>query len=79
MHYPRDLKWSYIPLMYGDSARVMNRQKRHIVELKEDVATGELVLEIPESIISEMGWYEGTELEWTLEGNEVFLRDANNA
>jgi len=65
--------------MYGDSARVMNRQKRHIVELKEDVATGELVLEIPESIISEMGWYEGSEVEWTLEGNEVFLRDANNA
>ena len=57
----------------------MNRQKRHIVELKEDVATGELVLDVPETILNEMGWYEGMELEWILEGNEVFLRDANNA
>ena len=57
----------------------MNRDKRHIVELKEDVASGELVLEVPHSIISEMGWYEGSELEWTLEGDEIILRDATDA
>ena len=57
----------------------MDRDKRHIVELTEDVATGELILIIPEMILNEMGWYEGSELEWTLEGNELFLRDANDA
>ena len=57
----------------------MNRDKRHIVELKEDVATGELVLEIPETILNEMEWYEGMELEWTLEGDELFLRETNHA
>ena len=61
------------------SARVMNRDKRHIVELKEDVASGELVLEVPEAILNEMGWYEGSELEWTMEGDELILRDATNA
>ena len=42
---------------------------------EEDVVTGELVL-CPRRIISEMGWYEGTELEWTIEGNEIILRDS---
>ena len=57
----------------------MNRDRRFIVELKEDVASGELVLEIPQSIVSELGLYEGSELEWTLEGDEMILRDATNA
>ena len=57
----------------------MNRDRRFIVELKEDVASGELVLEVPEAILNEMGWYEGSELEWTMEGDELILRDATNA
>ena len=57
----------------------MNKNRQFIVELKEDVASGELVLEVPQSIISEMDWYEGTELEWTMEGNEIILRDASDA
>ena len=56
----------------------MNRQKRLIVELKEDVATGEVVLDVPEVILNEMGWYEGSSVEWVLEGNELLLRDAND-
>ena len=57
----------------------MNRDRRFIVELKEDVASGELVLEVPEAILNEMGWYEGSELEWTLEGDEMILRDVTDA
>ena len=57
----------------------MNRDRRFIVELKEDVASGELVLEIPQSIVSELGLYEGSELEWTLEGDEMILRDVTDA
>lgn len=57
----------------------MNRDRRFIVELKEDVASGELVLEIPQSIVSELGLYEGSEIEWTLEGDEIILRDATDA
>ena len=43
------------------------------------LVSGELVLDVPESIVSEMGWYEGTELEWTMEGNEIILRETNDA
>ena len=56
----------------------MNRETQHVVELKEDVASGELVLEIPQSIISEMRWYEGTVVEWTLDGDEIILRETND-
>ena len=53
----------------------MNRDKRFIVELTEDVASGELVLPVPEEILNEMDWYEGTELEWHVEGDELILRE----
>lgn len=56
----------------------MNRETQHVVELKEDVTSGELVLEIPQSIISEMRWYEGTVVEWTLDGDEIILRETND-
>lgn len=55
--------------------RSMNTSTTFRTSLEEDVVTGELILVIPERIISEMGWYEGTELEWTIEGNEIILRD----
>ena len=55
----------------------MDRDKRFIVELKEDVASGELVLPIPEEILNEMGWYEGMDLEWLVEGDELILRETN--
>lgn len=55
----------------------MDRDKRFIVELQEDVASGELVLPIPQQILNEMGWYEGSELEWVMEGDELILREAD--
>jgi antitoxin component of MazEF toxin-antitoxin module len=53
----------------------MDRDQRFVVELQEDVASGELVLPVPQIILNEMGWYEGTELEWTVEGDELILRE----
>ncbi len=53
----------------------MNRDKQHIVELYEDVASGNLVADIPQEILNELGWYEGTGLEWTLDGDELILRE----
>ncbi len=53
----------------------MKRDKQFIVELSEDVATGSLVATVPEEILNEMSWYEGTELEWIVEGQELILRE----
>ena len=55
----------------------MNRDKRFIVEVKEDVASGELLIPVPEQLISQLDWYEGIELECVLEGNEIILRELN--
>ena len=38
-------------------------------------ATNEYCVKIPEWIINDMGWYEGTELEWNVEGNEIILKE----
>jgi len=53
----------------------MNRDKRFIVEVQEDVASGELYVPIPERLLNQFEWYEGTELEWIMEGNELILRE----
>ena len=53
----------------------MNKERRFIVELQENVASGELIASVPQQIINEFDWYEGTELEWVLEDNEIILRE----
>jgi len=53
----------------------MNRDKRMTVELQEDVATGELFCLVPEAILSENCWYEGTVVEWVFDGDELILRE----
>lgn len=53
----------------------MNRDKHFVVELQEDVSSGELVLPIPQQFLTELGWYEGAELEWSIEGDELVLRE----
>ena len=55
----------------------MNRDKRFIVEVQEDVASGELLIPIPDRLINQLDLYEGIELECTLEGNEIILRGLN--
>lgn len=56
----------------------MNRDKRFVVELQEDVSSGDLIVQLPPEILNEFCWYEGTELEWVLEGDELFLGEATN-
>ena len=53
----------------------MNRDKRFIVELEEDVSSGNLMLPVPDKILSSLGWYEGTELEIELDGDELIIRE----
>lgn len=43
-----------------------------------DPITGEYYITIPEWIINEMGWYEGTELEWVVDCGELVLREVKD-
>ena len=53
----------------------MNHRNSFIAEVEENIASGDLMITIPEEIINSMDWYEGTELEWVLDNGEVFLRE----
>jgi len=53
----------------------MNRKQQHIAELYEDVASGNLVTHIPPEILNDLGWYEGTVVEWIIEGSELILKE----
>jgi antitoxin component of MazEF toxin-antitoxin module len=48
---------------------------KNFTVVEVDPATNEYCVKIPEWIINDMGWYEGTELEWNVEGNEIILKE----
>tara|TARA_A100001234_G_scaffold107184_1_gene94161 strand:+ start:1546 stop:1722 length:177 start_codon:yes stop_codon:yes gene_type:complete len=43
-----------------------------------DPVTGEYILVFPEWLVNDMGWYEGTVLEWNVEGDEIILRESKD-
>ncbi len=55
----------------------MNKDRRFVVEVEESITSGDLIVQIPPEILNECCWYEGTELEWALEGGELILRELN--
>jgi len=57
---------------------IMERENYYTSEIQENVATGELDVKIPEQILNDMGWYEGTELEWILEDGYAILKEHEN-
>ena len=40
-----------------------------------DPVTGEYVLQVPEWIISEFGWYEGTEINMEVDGDAIVITE----
>ena len=40
-----------------------------------DPVTDRYHITIPEEIINEFGWYEDTELQWVLDGNDLFIKE----
>jgi hypothetical protein len=40
-----------------------------------DPVTGEYFVVVPEWVINELSWYEDTEIEFDVEGDEVILRE----
>ena len=51
---------------------------RYIGNVVED-EDGELLLEFPIDLLNQMGWDEGTLLEWIIEEEQVMLKEAENA
>ena len=43
--------------------------------IEVDPVTGEYIITIPEFMINDLGWYEDTELECIVEGDEIILSE----
>jgi hypothetical protein len=54
----------------------MKKNFGHIFNsIQVDAITGEYYLIIPEELMNELSWYEDTEIQFTLEGNEIILSE----
>ena len=52
---------------------------KYTVELEEDPDSGELFMQIPTDILSQMGWEAGTELFWQIENGNIILKGKDDA
>jgi hypothetical protein len=54
----------------------MKKNSGEIFEtIQVDPITGDYYLIIPESVANELSWYEDTEIQFKIEGNEVILTE----
>ena len=51
-----------------------NREK-NFSTVEVDSVTGEYVMKVPEWIVSEFGWYEGTEINMEVDGDSVIITE----
>ena len=48
-------------------------------EIEVDPVTGDYHIIVPEIILNEMQWYEGTKIRWLVEGNEIILTEEKDS
>jgi hypothetical protein len=68
-------------LIYNSKRDLHDMEKnpdKNFTTVEVDPASDEYYVTIPEWIINEMEWYEGTEIKWIVDGDEVFLREVEN-
>ena len=46
------------------TTRVSKVEDRSILEVQEDPETGELFIVFPESLLTQLGWREGDDIQW---------------
>lgn len=51
----------------------------NIRPVEVDAISGEYYVTIPEWVINELSWYEDTEIEFNLEGDEIILKERTDA
>jgi antitoxin component of MazEF toxin-antitoxin module len=49
----------------------------NITTIEVDSVSGEYLLKIPEWIISEYGWYEGTQINLEVDGDSIIITEVN--
>jgi hypothetical protein len=52
--------------------------EKYIGHVVEDTETGDLLLEFPVELLKQMGWDEGTLLEWMIEEENISLKEVQD-
>jgi len=48
-------------------------------EIEVDPVTGDYYVTIPEIILNEMQWYEGSKIRWLVDGDEIILTEEKDS
>jgi antitoxin component of MazEF toxin-antitoxin module len=65
-------------LIYRRNVKMIRMQKnseKNFTIIEIDPITNNYFIKLPEWVISELGWYEDTEIQIELEGNEIILAE----
>lgn len=72
---PKNLK-SYIILKNSNKILFMKKNPGgNIKSIQVDTISGEYYITIPEWVINELSWYEDTEINFLVEGDEIILSE----
>ena len=54
---------------------MQKNSRQNFSSVEVDPVTGEYLIMVPEWIINEFGWYEGTEINLEVDGNSIIITD----
>ncbi len=54
---------------------MQKNSRQNLSSVEVDPVTGEYLITVPEWIINEFGWYEGTEINLEVDGNSIIITD----
>jgi len=81
-YYPHNKKISDIYTsnlkLHNFKPQMKKNSEENIQPIQVDPITGEYYITIPEWMMNDLSWYEDTEIEFTLESNEIVLREYEN-
>ena len=61
--------------MENEIPHMQKNPGQNFTTVEVDPVTGEYVIQVPEWIISEFGWYEGTEINMEVDGDSVIITE----
>ena len=65
-------------MIYNSKREMLVMRKnpeKNICPVEIDPVTSEYKITIPEWLLNDMGWYEGSELEWIQDSDDVFIKE----
>ena len=59
----------------NENTEMQKNPDKNFTTVEVDPITGEYYINIPEWVLSEFGWYEGTEVNMEVDGDSILIRE----